>query len=526
MADGFVKHPLEPPNITIADEVVIKYPYGEGSTLLSFPALDVMKQTDQNDIVGLHHFIVLTACGIITDNKFGEGEVYLTHDLHGQDRVTTPRHGLLLPGTYYLQVRGFSPDTSATAGTSSGTDITDQPASSGPYPIVSCFSAWVFPRGYVPEEWKPLSNLAGPSGNGCIIATDVKPTEVAHIIPSANHEWYTRNKMSSLLLRSSDTSIDSNKNKIRLRIDFHRLFNEGLYVFAPKPLHFNSDPQPGQPPQQQPSTDESAQLGQPGQPPQQQPSTNESAQLGFAVHFLMQEDVGGYVLSYHNISPNKQDIKACCFDFLFARFAWAIFRKLRAFWDTEDDVYVSWLKEDLTTGKMVRETTMATKKDITAHWSAMGETPKGGTKRKRATDQNGDRTANAGSDSECGSSFDSERGSSFDSESDSEGFDSDLDSEGSDRGKPRQMIDIESEVPLLGEAPKLTSVEGSDRSKPRQMIDTESEVPLLGEVPGLISDESSSDKSADLSQPVNRKLKKHDSGVGIDDEPQQSRSGQ
>ncbi|KAI0546678.1 hypothetical protein F4679DRAFT_587361 [Xylaria curta] len=427
MAFKLVQEPLELSEEAVADNVVIKYPWREHSnTLLSFPALDVIHRSGQDDIVGLHHFTILTACGIITGNKFNNGEVYLTHDRYGEDRVTTLRHDLLPPGFYYLQVKGSllpRPDTSVTAGTSSGAGITNQPTPPDPYPIIPCFSDWDFPHGNVPQEWKPTSNRPLESMDRCIItAAKVTPLDNAHIIPYANKDWYDNNSMSDSLSSNVDRSVNSGYNIIRLRSDLHRLFNGGFYVFAPKPLYVNSGPRPGQ------------------SLPQQQPSTAERPEFGFAIHFLDKENVGPYIKSYHNVSPNQVDLSGRCFDFLFARFALVLFRNLRCFLQTQDNVYVSWIKVDSTTGRRSREATWKTAKQLEAHWRKNGETSKGGTKRRRTDGQNGGQAAN-------GEVFSFEWGSQSDSDSDLE-----LDSEGSDRGTPRQRsmeFDTESEVPPL-----------------------------------------------------------------------------
>ncbi|KAI1736183.1 hypothetical protein F4680DRAFT_267311 [Xylaria scruposa] len=100
--------------------------YEEQNILFTFPALDTIEPDPP--IAGLHCQTLPTACDIITGNKFDK--VGLSHDQYGEQRVATTPHGVLPPGSYYLQVEGSVPPRNAPT-----TTVNDVP-----YPIVPFFA--------------------------------------------------------------------------------------------------------------------------------------------------------------------------------------------------------------------------------------------------------------------------------------------------------------------------------------------------------------------------------------------------
>lgn len=105
---------------TTSPLVRLRHPgYGTlpNNVLLTLPAVDsaVKPPTpqsaseSQSDLrrYGLHHRTALTAGAIVSNNAFGR--VYLSHDQAATQPVQVPLDGLLDPGSYWLQLRGYEP---------------------------------------------------------------------------------------------------------------------------------------------------------------------------------------------------------------------------------------------------------------------------------------------------------------------------------------------------------------------------------------------------------------------------------
>ncbi|POS68820.1 hypothetical protein DHEL01_v212786 [Diaporthe helianthi] len=102
-----VRPPCHPPTAETAaftpTRVCLRHPgYTTDNILLTLPAVDGTQSR-----LGLHHRTLLSAGAIISGNKFSHA--YLSHDRTARERVdaTTPLDGLLEPGDYWLQVRGY-----------------------------------------------------------------------------------------------------------------------------------------------------------------------------------------------------------------------------------------------------------------------------------------------------------------------------------------------------------------------------------------------------------------------------------
>lgn len=102
-----VRPPCHPPTAETAaftpTRVCLRHPgYTTDNVLLTLPAVDGTQTRP-----GLHHRTLLTAGAIISGNKFSHA--YLSHDRNARERVdvTIPLDGLLEPGDYWLQVRGY-----------------------------------------------------------------------------------------------------------------------------------------------------------------------------------------------------------------------------------------------------------------------------------------------------------------------------------------------------------------------------------------------------------------------------------
>ncbi|KAK4981248.1 hypothetical protein LTR28_000004 [Elasticomyces elasticus] len=170
------------------------------------------------------------------------------------------------------------------------------------YPIVPTFQDWKFPltlpdtftRAVSPERacytaaQSTVSSAVRARDTTCRISTHHTGTEAAHLCPEHEKEWFLRNSMQRW---NSDLSLDSAKllwdmsNLMLLRSDLHTAFDDRKFAFFPK------------------SND------------------------GFFVHML--EPTPDITPLYHNVRVH--DLWQCSLQFLYTRFAWAIFPSLSGF---------------------------------------------------------------------------------------------------------------------------------------------------------------------------------------------------
>lgn len=351
--------------------VRIRHPgYGNipNSTLLSLPAVDCnVESSDSSQSFGLHHRTVLTAGAIIANNAFDRA--YLTHDQAGRNPVTAPLGGLLEPGDYWLHLSGEEPpipsvdlpgsgqrdgasaavpdhgdglSTSAEglmpppsrlrSSDSSVTCRTAQLPDYEPYPIVPSFGDWQFPHNRLPSEWKmprsppdqpPMPSSSqqtslihtSPVRNRCYLTDHRMSTNKRHLIPSEKSDWFGLNGMAEYTSSQTGT-VDDEANIAILRADFHQLFDQCRFVIVPKP----SAALPGQLSGHASSTST---------------TTPGLGTYAFAIHVLGDgEDTGEFTDLYQNVSIQTKYFDQISREFLFARFAWAIFPLLRSFLDT------------------------------------------------------------------------------------------------------------------------------------------------------------------------------------------------
>ncbi|KAL2280620.1 hypothetical protein FJTKL_12438 [Diaporthe vaccinii] len=185
--------------------------------------------------VGVHHGTALLACQIIANNAF---DGYLTTDRAGACRVSVPRDGVLLDDDYWFIVGG------------------DDAGAGACYPVVPRFEEWQFPHGHLGSSpaWDPRScqtadqiadasdyptmptpaPLAPPPAptSRCILSDNPYATQRAHIIPTAQTNWFLINSMK----RYGDNQqfIHTNKNYVPIRHDLHKLWDDHVFVLVPK----------------------------------------------------------------------------------------------------------------------------------------------------------------------------------------------------------------------------------------------------------------------------------------------------
>ena len=192
------------------------------------------------------------------------------------------------------------------------------------WPVVPTFQDWTFPID-LPETWTRCRRIQDAGLNTisqsnltaairqrdvtCRITAFESVTEVAHLIPEHERQWFLSNSMSewnSFLTLDPGNLLRDPGNVVLLRSDMHKSFDQRRFVFFPK----DSD--------------------------------------GFVLHMLeSSSDIGQL---YHN---TRLSITQCSLEFLFTRFAWSIFPFLLGFLSRSRSRLVSRLKAD--TGERVVE---------------------------------------------------------------------------------------------------------------------------------------------------------------------------
>lgn len=250
---------------------------------------------------GIHYGLAHNACAIIANNRF-DGYFSLSSNANAA-RITVAWDDVLPANTdYYFHVPGPLGEGGGGNDDDDDDDVVNYNAGVYVWPAVSCFQDWEFPRS-LPEVWKrwadtgPIPRNTAPQSQfpSAVLTRDIvcqatgfsSATEVAHLVPEREQEWFTRNAMSRY---NGDTTLDSRHlirdigNAMLLRCDIHKQFDDRIFVFFPK------------------------------------------AKDCVVLHMLAPTpDIG---LLYHNTGLPKLK---CTPEFLFARFAWAIFPGLATF---------------------------------------------------------------------------------------------------------------------------------------------------------------------------------------------------
>ncbi|KAI0554184.1 hypothetical protein F4679DRAFT_597313 [Xylaria curta] len=198
------------------------YSIYESNIIFELAAVDCVERSSQGKTWGIHHGTVLIVGGIIANNAFGQ--VYLSHDRFGKNRIQTPNDGIVEPGRYWLQLKGHEPPLdlpddrgSTEPQAASGRTHTCTPrspstvsAASTPvddehykYPIVPSFSAWKFPHDNLPKEWKLRHEPPrleqdleqDPDLTRCCINKSQLAVKSFQLIPSNKEQWFRHNGM-------------------------------------------------------------------------------------------------------------------------------------------------------------------------------------------------------------------------------------------------------------------------------------------------------------------------------------------
>ncbi|KAI0870140.1 hypothetical protein GGS24DRAFT_123424 [Hypoxylon argillaceum] len=309
--------PLPPLARTLTpSRISILHPgYRKGENLIfALPAVDsVIEPSNQTRTWGHHHATALIAGGIIANNAFDD--VYFSHDRYGKNPVTTPRDGILIPGDYWLQLNSIAGGMDHTPATRSPSST---PTDKYKYPIVPSFTDWPFPHGKLPREWQqphepPDQQETDQVTDRCFL-TDIKiGLEKAHLIPSSQLRWFNRNEMGKYCAISTTNDINDPSNKMLLMANLHWAFDRPLFVIVPKL---------------------SAGFSSSGSPliSTALPTSNKLQPYAFVTHVMSTiPEALDFTTLYHNRALQPKYFNLLKREFLFARFAWALFPYLQKF---------------------------------------------------------------------------------------------------------------------------------------------------------------------------------------------------
>ncbi|KAL8749111.1 MAG: hypothetical protein Q9184_006933 [Pyrenodesmia sp. 2 TL-2023] len=252
----------------VGDDILIRHPgYTTATPLFALKGFDCVE-----NVTGIHHGTVLTACAIVSGNKDG----YLSRTKDGQE-LGLPLDGIVKAGIYFYIVHGNLQ-----------------------YPVYPCFQFWKFPHNTLPRGWTAsptprtqrgavvkslISKAVLDRDHGCILSRAEDLVEKAHLCPESETAWFRRNDMVNYNCSFTDMATDDMSNLVALRKDIHAGFDQRrMFVLTPK-------------------------------------------QDRWLVHFLEPTKTLGPL--YHNMEPELSDDIAP--EHLLTRFAWAIFPLIKVF---------------------------------------------------------------------------------------------------------------------------------------------------------------------------------------------------
>lgn len=216
------------------------YADSDDDILFKLPRLD---QTERG-ATGVHHHTALRACQIIANNAF---HGYLATDRDGQHAVTAAPDGILTEDSYWFIVERRDGDS----------DV-EQRLGRDVYPIVPSFEDWQFPHDDFPSlGWDdtdadadagagptappsaspPIATFAVPRTkfSRCILSNRGYSVTKAHLVPSANIQWFLINRMK----RYEDEQhtmrfIHNTHNILTICADLHTMWDAHVFTIVPK----------------------------------------------------------------------------------------------------------------------------------------------------------------------------------------------------------------------------------------------------------------------------------------------------
>ncbi|KAI6789081.1 hypothetical protein KC361_g8703 [Hortaea werneckii] len=226
---------------------------------------------------GITYDFALDACAILACNRF---DGYFTK--HGSTQRVDPSDGIIPPGDYDFHVPGEKDGEQ--------------------YPVAASFFDWRFPHNAIPDRWQAspspeslsISNIRNTTATlaqrdpVCRISAHQEMPQQAHVVPQREETWFTNNGMRRYAeegQRHGPELLNNIENMLILRGDLHMLWDANSFVFVPKGPHRE-----------------------------------------MVVHVM--RDSEELLELYHN---RKTQPLFARYEFLFARFAWALFPFILSF---------------------------------------------------------------------------------------------------------------------------------------------------------------------------------------------------
>ncbi|KAI1468547.1 uncharacterized protein F4812DRAFT_427249 [Daldinia caldariorum] len=171
------------------------------------------------------------------------------------------------------------------------------------YPFTPDFDHWVFPHNDIPPPWQCVqigdvdtvqTDIAAATltrdDERCRITNSMTALDAAHIIPAAELAWFDANSMAlDTGSGSGSGSIDSIYNRIALRKDVHHLWDKTWEIIMFPRLLYGD-------------------------------------RCSLIVHAFRTRRLSNYEVRHHYHNRQCQELRNIDRRFLFARFAWSIFR--------------------------------------------------------------------------------------------------------------------------------------------------------------------------------------------------------
>ncbi|CZR64040.1 uncharacterized protein PAC_13937 [Phialocephala subalpina] len=199
---------------------------------------------------GIHHGLAHNACSIFADNRI-DGYLSRTCDGEHGERIKAAWDDFLpAADTDYYFYRQASTNMVFRADSALPPSGESRP----PYrwPVVANFQGWKFPS-VMPEIWTRCERTQGTGSNtapqstltaairqrdvSCRITAFESGTEVAHLVPEHERQWFLSNSMATWntdLTLDPDNLLRDFSNAVLLRSDMHTAFDQRKFVFFPK----------------------------------------------------------------------------------------------------------------------------------------------------------------------------------------------------------------------------------------------------------------------------------------------------
>lgn len=186
--------------------------------LFCLPRVDY---SPNDNVYGVHYLTALTACQIIANNAFEKGK--LAKDDKGKHLVSDEEY--LIERDYWF----FVDDDGEPRPQRDDAEL----ISEARYPIVPSFRDWEFPHDRLPSWWIPTCSQTVPSRR-CAITNTIYASTHAQLIPREEHQWFNENGMG--LYGGGSRTLDDQHNFLPLKADLYVCFDQRVFAMVPKPM--------------------------------------------------------------------------------------------------------------------------------------------------------------------------------------------------------------------------------------------------------------------------------------------------